>query len=547
MAADVVRAESSVPLGDRDARNVYPRDFGYDLGQRGNAPAAELVDGGAQYRGAVFKYAQRHARHVVICRLVVAGAVRATGKTGGGDEASVCARYRFAALAPAEALRSLPEAFDHARAADIRLAAQVFVSILDEIVKAEAQGVEAEPAAHEVRVYLRYRVYLRRAVAAARSGRSRGGAHHAPLVAQRRHPVEARSLLAHHHHDFFRPCKIGAGVHEYFEFAADDAPAGVERRSDAAARRGARARRGDRLAAVRRDEDGAAQLPRRPCAERFENAFLFAAESAAHIRLDDADLRKRQRKHLGDCVLHAEDYLTGRVQLDDLLGPRYRKHAVRLQRRVVYLLRTYHVAFDMRRRCEGRLYVTVSELPWERFFSVLVKEMRHLLRLFYIRHHRQRLVFDLYFTQSSAGRFFVVRKDEGDAVADVARVPGQDAFVAKVVLPGEPFSAVIFVLRCVAEGQDDDAFDFLRLGGVDIFHDRVRLGAEQRHTDQRVLGERIGQVIVRAAHLVRRVLAYHAPADVFVILLIHRPPSSQRASRRGPALARAAPTACRAA
>ena len=152
-----------------------------------------------------------------------------------------------------------------------------------------------------------------------------------------------------------------------------------------------------------------------------------------------------------------------------------------------------------------------------------MEQRRLFLRFAHIDYRRQRLIFDLYHAQRGAGPVLVIRQHQADAVADMARVAGEDRFVRKVVLPGEPFAAVVFIVRRVAECEHNDALHPLRFGNIDIFNNSVGLFAEQRHSDERVLRQRVREIVVRAAHLVRGILANDPFAYIFKIFISHPP------------------------
>ena len=108
----------------------------------------------------------------------------------------------------------------------------------------------------------------------------------------------------------------------------------------------------------------------------------------------------------------------------------------------------------------------------------------------------------------------------------MARVSREDRLVTKIVLSGEPFAAVVFIVRRVFECQDRHALDLFRLRGIDLLYERVGPRAEKRDADQRVLRQRIGEIVVPAAYLVGGIFADHPFANILKLIFFHLHPAS---------------------
>ena len=269
-------------------------------------------------------------------------------------------------------------------------------------------------------------------------------------------------------------------------------------------------------------DETAAELPRDPCAQRLVQGVLFVAETAADVRLDDADVAPRLADRLADGTAYDVRDLRGG---DD-------RHPVSLRIGVadkVFDVTVLHrlggvplVDTDETGLLFGLLIIAgtgrgvIQEIPGE---ILLDLRRTFLQRLERVENEGQLFVFDFDEPGSLRGRDLVLRDDGAHVVTVIADVLVQQLSVRGILVGriGRPRMACgreTDIGDVKGREDPDDSRNFFRLVDIDLAYETVRDSRADDPDDQRIFAAEVVRILCAPGHLVECIDSRDALSNV---------------------------------
>ena len=259
----------------------------------------------------------------------------------------------------------------------------------------------------------------------------------------------------------------------------------------------------------------------------------LAAEGAAHLRGDAAQLGHRKPERIGDEGLDVEHRLVGRPDGDLAVGIDLGQRRARLHIGVALRLGLVAPLDDRRAALPGRSHVALDDLDDRHRVAVavgledldvvreaLVKRGRvRVGRRVGVEHRRQFLVGDVDQPGGLLGGFQIRRRDRGHRLAHIAHLADRERGL--VLDEG----ADLVVADILARDNRRDAVERERGGDVVARDPRMGVGARHDHADQHVGARHVVGVDRLAGDLVARLEPRDALPDRAHIVVHDAPPA----------------------